>query len=66
MGKAKEFLKDVTIFELSGIEPNPKDVGIDGSRIGEMAHHVAENEGLDEAYVPLTEQDIADIFTASL
>ncbi|MGI6211610.1 MAG: iron-containing alcohol dehydrogenase [Anaerovoracaceae bacterium] len=53
-------------FESIGLPMHLKDVGIDGSCIGEMAHHVAENEGLDEAYVPLTEQDIADIFTASL
>ena len=43
-----------------------KDVGIDGSRIEEMARHVAENEGLEEAWAPLTEKDIAEIFTASL
>lgn len=41
-------------------------VGIDDSRIGEMAHHIAVNEGLENAYAPLTEQDIAEILTASL
>ena len=40
--------------------------GIDESRVGEMAHHIAVNEGLDEAYAPLTEKDIAEIITASL
>ena len=43
-----------------------KEVGIDESRIGEMAHHVAENEGLENAWAPLNEQDILDIFKASL
>jgi alcohol dehydrogenase class IV len=43
-----------------------RDVGIDDSRIDEMAHHVAVNEGLDKAYVPLTEQDIREILVASL
>ena len=41
-------------------------VGIDDSRIDEMAHHVAETAGLENAWVPLTEADIAAIFRASL
>ena len=41
-------------------------VGIDESRISEMAHHIAVNEGLENAYVPLTEADIAKIITDSL
>ena len=41
-------------------------VGIDESRIDEMAKHVADNEGLDEAWAPLTQSDIAAIFRASL
>lgn len=32
-----------------------------GSRISEMAHHIAVNEGLDQAWVPLRENDIAAI-----
>jgi hypothetical protein len=43
-----------------------REVGIDESRIGEMAHHIAINEGLENAYAPLTEKDIAEIITASL
>ena len=31
-----------------------------------MAHHIAVNEGLENAYAPLTEKDIAEIITASL
>ena len=43
-----------------------KEVGIDESRLAEMAHHIAVNEGLENAYVPLTEEDIAEILRASL
>lgn len=53
-------------FESLGIPMHLQDVGIGPDRIAEMAHHVALNEGLDQAYVPLTEQDIAAILTASL
>lgn len=53
-------------FESIDIPMHLREVGIDESRIGEMAHHIAVNEGLDQAYVPLTEQDIAEIITASL
>ena len=53
-------------FESIGIPMHLQDVGIDASRIGEMAHHVAVNEGLETAYVPLFEEDIAEIFAASL
>ena len=53
-------------FESIGIPMHLKDVGIDESRIDEMAHHVAVNEGLENAWVPVLEKDIADIFRASL
>lgn len=53
-------------FEEIGIPMHLKDVGIDESRIGEMAHHVAVNEGLENAYAPLTEEGIKAIFTASM
>lgn len=53
-------------FESIGIPMHLREVGIDESRVGEMAHHIAVNEGLDQAYAPLTEQDIAEIITASL
>ncbi len=53
-------------FESIGIPMHLREVGIDGSRINEMAHHIAVNEGLDQAYVPLSEQDIVEILTASL
>ena len=53
-------------FAEIGIPMHLRDVGIDESRIDEMAHHIAVNEGLDNAYVPLSEKDIAAILTASL
>lgn len=53
-------------FESIGIPMHLRDLGIDESRIPEMAQHIALNEGLDEAYVPLTESDIADIIRESL
>ncbi len=53
-------------FESINIPMHLREVGIDDSRIDEMAHHIAVNEGLENAYVPLTEQDIKEILVASL
>ena len=53
-------------FESIGMPMHLREVGIDEKRIGEMAHHIAVNEGLDQAYAPLSEKDIAEIITASL
>ncbi len=53
-------------FESIGIPMHLREVGIDDSRLDEMAHHIAMNEGLENAYAPLTEQDIKDILIASL
>ena len=55
-------------FESIGIPMHLKEVGIDDSRIEEMAHHIAVNEELDKPYVyaPLTEADIVEILKASL
>ena len=53
-------------FESIGIPMHLRDLGIDDSRIPEMAQHIALTEGLDEAWVPLTESDIADIIRESL
>lgn len=53
-------------FESIGIPMHLKDVGIDDSKIDEMAHHIAVNEGLENAYVPLTERDLREILTSSL
>lgn len=53
-------------FESINIPMHLKDVGIDESRIDEMAKHVADNEGLENAWAPLMQKDIAEIFRASL
>ena len=53
-------------FESIGIPMHLREVGIDDSRLDEMAHHIAVNEGLDHAYAPLSEQDIKEILLASL
>ena len=53
-------------FESINIPMHLKDVGIDDSRIGEMAHHIAVNEGLEEAWFPLLEDDLVTILTESL
>ena len=53
-------------FESIGIPMHLREVGIDDSRINEMAHHIATNEGLDQAYAPLSEKDIAEIIANSL
>ena len=53
-------------FESINIPMHLREVGIDDSRIDEMAHHIAVNEGLENAYAPLTEQDIKEILVASL
>ena len=53
-------------FESIGIPMHLREVGIDESRIDEMAHHIAVNEGLENAYVPLDEPAIREILIASL
>ena len=54
-------------FESIDIPMHLREVGIDESRVGEMAHHVASIDHLENCpFVPLSEQDIADIITASL
>ena len=53
-------------FESIGIPMHLRDVGIGEERLDEMAHHVAVNEGLENAWVPLLEKDIKEILVASL
>ncbi len=53
-------------FEEMGIPMHLREVGIGPERLEEMAHHVAVNEGLENAYVPLSEEDILKILKASL
>ena len=49
-----------------GIPMTLREVGIDESRIDEMAQHVADTEGLENAWVPLMKEDIAAIYRACL
>lgn len=58
--------KTYELFESLGIPMHLKEVGIDESRLSEMAHHIAVNEGLENAWAPLTEQDILEILEQSL
>ena len=53
-------------FESIGIPMHLREVGIDDSRIDEMAHHIALNEGLENAYVPMSEEDIKGVLLKSL
>ena len=54
------------LFESFGMPMNLKDVGINEEKIDEMAAHIADNEGLDNAWAPLSQKDIAEILTDSL
>ena len=56
----------VDLFTSFGMPMHLRDVGIDETRLAEMAHHIAENEGLDNAWAPLSEADILSILRASL
>ncbi len=59
---AEKAIKAIHDFYLGiGIPMTLGEVGIDGSRIDEMAHHIAVNEGLENAWAPLYEEDIAAI-----
>lgn len=53
-------------FESIGIPMHLKDVGITEDKLGEMAHHIVVNEGLENAWVPLNESDILNILEASM
>ena len=53
-------------FKSIGIPMSLHEVGIDDSRLDEMAHHIAINEGLENAYVPLDEKAIKEILVTSL
>lgn len=54
------------MFASFGMPMTLREVGIDSSRLSEMAHHIAVNEGLDKAWAPLSENDILEIITAAL
>lgn len=66
---ARKTIKEMyDFFEGVGMPMHLREVGIDESRIDEMAHHIAVNEGLDAPYIfaPLSEEDIASIIRNSL
>lgn len=66
---AEQAIRRTHDFFLSlGMPMTLREVGIDDSRLEEMAHHVAIHEGLDnpDNYVPLSEADILSILQASL
>lgn len=44
-----------------GVPMTFREVGIDESRIDEMSKHIADNEGLENAWAPLLEEDIKEI-----
>ncbi len=52
-------------FESIGIPMRLSDVGIDASRIPEMATHIL-MEGTDKIYAPLGQKDLEEILTAAL
>ena len=52
-------------FASLGIPMTLHEVGIEESSLPEIAHHIAVNEGLDKAWIPLNEQDILAILKAS-
>ena len=62
----KAIEKTYKFYESINIPMHLKDVGIDESRIETMAKHVADNEGLENAWAPLLQEDIAAIFRSSL
>ncbi len=53
-------------FESMDIPMHLREVGIDESRLGEMAHHVAVKDNLEGAWAPLNEADIKQILVDSL
>ncbi len=53
-------------FEKIGIPMHLSQVGIDDSRLAEMAHHTQQVSHLDKVWAPLSEQDIEAIYRASL
>lgn len=62
----KTIEKTYALFESFGMPMHLREVGIDQSRLGEMAHHIAVNEGLEHAWSPLSEADILRILEESL
>ncbi len=54
------------LFKDLGSPMSLREVGINEERLSEMAHHIAINEGLENAWAPLNEEDILEILKNSL
>ena len=48
-------------FASLGMPKRLEEVGIGTDRLADMARHIAQTEGLEHAWVPLSEQDILHI-----
>ena len=66
--QAPSEIAEQTIARTAQFFKSLREVGIDDSRLEEMAHHIAVNEGLDApgTFAPLNEQDILSILKAAL
>lgn len=58
--------KTYEFFASIGLPMHLKEVGIDESKLTLMAEHIANNEGLNKAWVPLYKEDILEILKVSL
>lgn len=63
IGRTYDFFRNIMRMPMT-----LREVGIDESRLKEIAAHIARNEGLDDpsVFAPLTEKDIYEILEASL
>lgn len=62
----KTIKKTYEMFASFGIPMHLRDVGIDESRLSEMAHHTITHENLNRGWIPLNEQDVLEIYKACL
>ena len=58
--------KTYEMFESFGMPMHLAEVGIERSDLEKIAHHIAVNEGIDNAWAPLSEEDVMDILIESL
>lgn len=62
----KTIEKTYEMFASFGVPMHLRDVGIDESRLSEMAHHTITHENLNRSWVPLNEQDVLEIYKSVL